>query len=105
MENVVQANLLAATASQEGAWNRAYNVACGSRTTLNVLATLIRNEVGENKPEALKIEPRYEEFRKGDIRHSLADISQVKELLGYFPVFSLQDGLKKASTWYLRSTV
>lgn len=101
--NVVQANLLAATASNEDAWNRAYNVACGSRTTLNELVALIRNEVSKENPGAETIEPKYEDFRKGDIRHSLADISQGQNLLGYHPQFFVRDGLKHAAKWYLKN--
>ncbi len=103
VENVVQANILAATTSNESAWNRTYNVACGCQTTLNKLVTLIRDEVSKKHPEAEIIEPKYEDFRQGDIRHSLADISQGRELLGYHPQFFIQDGLRKASDWYLKS--
>ena len=101
--NVVQANLLAATAPSEDAWNRAYNVACGSRTTLNELVALIREEVSKENPGAETIEPKYEDFRKGDIRHSLADISQGQNLLGYQPQFFVRDGLKHAAEWYLKN--
>jgi UDP-N-acetylglucosamine 4-epimerase len=101
--NVVQANLLAATASNENAWDRAYNVACGSRTTLNELVALIRNEVSKENPGAETIEPKYEDFRKGDIRHSLADITQGQKLLGYEPQFFVRDGLKHAAEWYLNN--
>lgn len=101
--NVVQANLQAATAPSEDAWNRAYNVACGSRTTLNELVALIRDEVSKENPGAKTIEPKYEDFRKGDIRHSLADISQGQKLLGYEPQFFVRDGLKHAAEWYLNN--
>jgi len=101
--NVVQANLLAATAPNEDAWNRAYNVACGSRTTLNELVAIIRDEVSKENPGAEAIEPKYEDFRKGDIRHSLADISQGQKLLGYEPQFFVRDGLKHAAEWYLNN--
>lgn len=102
VENVVHANILAATASNEDAWNRAYNVACGSRTTLNELAALIRDEVSKEHPRAKTIKPKYEDFRKGDIRHSLADISQGQKLLRYHPQFFVQDGLRHAAEWYLK---
>lgn len=103
VENVVQANILAAMAEKEKAWNRAYNVACGSRTTLNDLAALIRYEVVKEQPSAGAIEPKYGDFRTGDIPHSLADISNGRNYLGYQPQYSVREGLKHAANWYLRS--
>jgi len=98
--NVVQANLLAATTSRPEALGRAYNVAYGGRTTLNELFALIRAQVARLLPDVADRRPVYREFRAGDVRHSLADISPASALLGYRPDHSVAEGLKKASAWY-----
>lgn len=101
--NAVQANLLAAVAARKEALNRVYNVAYGRNTTLNRLFELIRERVAERHPEAEGILPTYKDFRAGDVRHSLADISAARELLGYVPRYSLEDGLQEAAAWYLEN--
>lgn len=100
IENCVQANLLAACAEKEEAWNQVYNVAFGERTTLNELFALLREEAVRSKPEAATAEPVYRDFRAGDVRHSLADIGKAQALLGYAPEFDVRDGLRKAGEWY-----
>jgi UDP-N-acetylglucosamine 4-epimerase len=95
IENVVQANLLAAF-SGEAAAGRAFNVALGGRTTLNELFTILRDGMAERGAPCAGIEPSYGDFRKGDIRHSHADISAAREALGYEPTVSLSDGLGEA---------
>lgn len=101
IDNVVQANILAACAGDE-ARGEAYNIAVGDRTTLNELFALIRKKVGEVMPEALAVAPAYRDFRPGDVRHSLADISKVQRLLGYSPSHSLEGGMSEAAKWYIR---
>ena len=101
IENTVQANLLAAVATNIEAVNQVYNVAVGFRTSLNVLyKTLVQNlnELGifYDKPA------RYQDFRDGDVRHSHADISKIKRLLGYTPTHNMLEGLSLAVPWYLR---
>jgi UDP-N-acetylglucosamine 4-epimerase len=99
IENVVQMNILAAAAPKE-ARNQIYNTAVGDRTTLNALFALIKENLvphGANPAHA----PRYKEFRKGDVRHSLADISKARTLLGYEPSHSLSAGLKTSIEWYV----
>lgn len=99
IDNVVQANLLASFAGGE-AKGKVYNVAYGERTTLNELFELIREEVARHKPEAANARPEYRDFRKGDVRHSLADINRAKTLLGYAPAWDVKKGLAVASDWY-----
>ena len=100
IDNCVQANILAALPlSAEGA-GQVYNVAVGDRTTLNELFYLLRDEVSRFKPEAAKSEPVYGPFRVGDVRHSQADISKARDLLGYAPRFSVREGLRLAADWY-----
>lgn len=101
IDNCVKANILAATVDTEKAVNQVYNVAFGENTTLNTLFELIRERVSSKVPAASGIEPIYRDFRAGDVRHSLADISKAQQLLGYSPEYSVRSGLSKAADWYL----
>ncbi|MCS7192986.1 MAG: LPS biosynthesis protein WbpP, partial [Armatimonadetes bacterium] len=92
VENCVQANLLAAKA--EGVAGEVFNVGAGKQTSVNELFRLIRSLVGVDH-----IEPIYEPPRPGDIRYSLADISKAQKLLGYKPLVSLEEGLKRTIEW------
>ncbi len=100
VDNVAQANLLAACVENKAAINQVYNVAFAERTTLNELFLLIRAQVEKVKPDVAQAAPIYRDFRAGDIRHGLADISKAKKLLGYAPTHSVGDGLVEAATWY-----
>ncbi len=102
IDNCVRANILAATVESEDARNQVYNVAFGERTTLTALFELIRERVSVQVPAAKEIEATYRDFRAGDVRHSLADISKAQDNLGYHPEFSVQAGLDKATDWYLK---
>ena len=99
IDNVVQANLLASYAADD-ARNLVYNVAFGQRTTLNELFGLIRDEVVRHKSEAAEAKPAYRDFRAGDVRHSLADITRARTLLGYEPEYDVRQGLRLAGDWY-----
>ena len=74
--NVVQANLAAATTANPKAVNQVYNVAIGQRTTLNELFTMLRQRLLPRCPHLRDYKPIHREFRAGDVRHSLADISR-----------------------------
>ncbi|MDR2727040.1 MAG: SDR family oxidoreductase [Deltaproteobacteria bacterium] len=99
IDNVVQANILAAHAPAE-ARNTVYNVAFGQRTTLNELFALIREEVARHAPEAAAATAVHRDFRAGDVRHSLADISRARQLLGFDPAIDVRQGLRLAGDWY-----
>lgn len=101
IENVIQANLLAATATEPETVNQVYNVAYGDRTTLNQIYLLIRDGLAAHRPDLKDLEPEYADFRAGDVRHSLADISKAARLLGYQPSHSARDGLNEALAWYV----
>lgn len=103
IENAVQANLLAATSAPE-ARNQVYNMAVGERTTLRQLFELIRRNL-EPHGVSGNVEPELREFRAGDVRHSLADTSKARRLLGYIPTHHISDGISLASSWYLSSAV
>src|SRR5207249_12329976 len=85
VDNAVQANLLAATVQNVEAVNKVYNVAVGERRTLNELFELLRERLLPEFPQLAAIEPRHRDFRPGDVRHSHADISRGRTLLGYEP--------------------
>jgi len=99
VENAVQANILAATANEEGK-NQVYNVALGDRTTLNELFSSLITALKSNEVNYSK-QAIYQEFRAGDVRHSQADISKAKNLISYQPEFRIQQGINKAMPWYI----
>ena len=101
IDNTVQANLLAATSVDAAARNQVYNVAVGERTTLNHLFESIRAELAPRFPHLADCKPVYRDFRAGDVRHSLADISKAQGLLRYEPTHTIRDGLKVAMHWYV----
>jgi UDP-N-acetylglucosamine 4-epimerase len=103
IDNVIQANHLAAVTSNKEAINQVYNVAHGERTTLNLLFEYLRDFTGKNDPEILKIKPVYGPVRGGDILHSQASIDKAKRLLGYSPVINVQEGLAESIGWYRRN--
>ena len=92
--NAIQANLLAATTKDSRALGQIYNIAYGERTSLNDLFELMVSELGADKVSSESCKPNYAHFRKGDVPHSLADISKARELLGYSPTVSVKDGLR-----------
>jgi UDP-N-acetylglucosamine 4-epimerase len=100
--NAVQANLLAATTADTGAVNQVYNVAVGQRTSLNELFEHLRAMLAPRFAHLRGSAPIYGDFRAGDVRHSLADISKANGLLGYEPTHAIGDGLSEAMEWYLR---
>ncbi|NRD69952.1 Vi polysaccharide biosynthesis UDP-N-acetylglucosaminuronic acid C-4 epimerase TviC [Psychrobacter okhotskensis] len=100
IENAVQANILAATATEE-AKNQVYNVAVGGRTTLNTLFSALKEHLEANGVSYTQA-PVYRDFRAGDVRHSQADISKIQNALGYEPQFDIIQGIEKAMPWYKR---
>ena len=99
--NVVQANLLAATTSNPDVVNTVYNVAVSDRTTLNQLYALLHSRLLPHYPQIQDVQPLYRDFRAGDVRHSLADISKAQRLLGYAPTQRIGQGLDIAMPWYV----
>jgi nucleoside-diphosphate-sugar epimerase len=92
IENVVSANLLAGDA--EAAHGKVINVACQNATTLNDVIALVGRAVGR------VLEPRYETGRTGDVKHSLADITRARELLGYKVLVPFEEGLLRTIDWF-----
>lgn len=94
VENAVQVNVKGMLTDNEAAFNKAYNVAVGEKFSVNELYQAVKNELGSD------FEPTYREERAGDVRHSLADISLAKELLGYQPTKRFEDGLKTTIAYF-----
>ena len=102
IDNAVQANILAATANDSDAIDQVYNVAVGDRTTLNELFESIRSCLSKQFPHLNNYKATYRDFRAGDVRHSLADISKAKKRLGYEPAYRIKEGIEVALDWYIR---
>jgi UDP-N-acetylglucosamine 4-epimerase len=102
VDNVVQINLLAALAGSEAA-NQVYNVALNDRTSLNQLHAMMCSLLAERFPHVASHKPTYVDFRKGDVRHSQADIGKAESMLGYAPTHRIGEGLKEAMDWYVRN--
>lgn len=98
--NVVQANILAATRSEDGAGSQVFNVALDQRTTLNQLFGLLKGRLLPLYPHLRLVEPQLSPFRPGDVRHSQADISLIRSALGYQPTHTVESGLDEALSWY-----
>lgn len=92
IDNVVEANLLAAKAPKTQ--GEAINVACGERVTVNQIIARINELLGKH------VRPNYVDPRPGDIKHSWADISLAERLIGYRPVVTFDEGLRRAIEWY-----
>lgn len=112
VEEVVQANLLAATLHERESVERrerpgdpsdgAYNVGLGGRTTLRELFVLLRSGMAELGAPCSELEPLFADFRVGDIRHSRADVTRTSEILGHRPRTSLASALHQTMRWLLR---
>lgn len=100
IENVLQINLLAATTDNPEAVNQVYNVAVGDRTTLNQLYDQLHINLSPAYPHLQDAKPVYRDFRAGDVRHSLADITKARTLLGYEPSHRIGEGVQVAMGWY-----
>jgi nucleoside-diphosphate-sugar epimerase len=96
VDNVVHANLQAAQTSK--GIGTVINIANGQRITLNQLLAELKDLTGKND-----VEPEYKEVRKGDVRHSLADVTRAKEFLDYQPKVGLREGLQRTIEWWKQS--
>jgi nucleoside-diphosphate-sugar epimerase len=94
VDNVVQANLLAGRAKETH--GEVVNVACGEAVTVNSIIDTINRLLGKH------VKPIYAPIRAGDIKHSLADITAARKLIGFEPVVLFREGLKKSIDWYRR---
>jgi len=109
IDNVIQMNILAGLTDNPEAFGEVFNVAAGGRNTLNELYKLIQNELNKHathqKPKTKNQKPIYKDFRPGDIRHSNADISKAKRIVGYEPTHDIYRGMEEAIEWYIENIV
>jgi len=96
IENVVEANMLAAFST--GAAGQVINVACGSRITINELASFLMDVIGK------RVDFRYLDPRPGEVRDSLASIAKAESLLGYQPKVDVWEGLRRIISWFSASS-
>lgn len=100
IDNVVQANLLALLAQNGKSLNTVYNVAYGEETALTQLFEFLREDLSAFDPEIRNVHAVHGPERRGDIPHSLADISKARRLLGYAPEVDVREGLRRTARWY-----
>ena len=100
IDNVIQANELAATTTNKNALNQVYNVACGEQSFLNDLVEELKSLLSEFDSEIKNVKIQYGSERIGDIKHSLASIKKAEEFLQYQPSHNVKQGLKTAISWY-----
>src|SRR3954462_13356264 len=98
VDNAVSANLLACTAPAEKVCGKVFNLACGGQVTLLQMSAALNRLLGT------KIAPILGAERAGDIKHSFADISLAQKTLGYRPLVSFEEGLKKTIEWYKQAS-
>ncbi len=103
VNNVVQANILAATTVETAVFGEAFNVAVGGRLTLNNLYRSIMTRLAQHVTNFTEKEPIYQDFRQGDIRHSNADITKIQQMLAYSPTHDIDSGLDECILWYIHN--
>jgi len=103
IDNVIQMNILAGTTQNPKAFGEAFNVAVGGRNTLNELYQLINEELEKHLSSYTPKKPIYRDFRPGDIRHSNADITKAKQVVGYMPTHDIYQGMEEAIEWYIQN--
>lgn len=94
VDNAVQANLLASAASASEVSGKTFNIATGTRYSLNETYRILQRIIGFPEP------PKFALSRSGDVRHSLADVRLAEKYLGYFPEVTFEDGLRRTVEWY-----
>lgn len=103
IDNVIEMNIRAMLTTNKEALNTVYNVACGARTTLNDLITILKEELSAFDVKIKQIAVKNGPERAGDVPHSHASIEKAKTLLGYDPKFVLREGLHESMQWYWKN--
>lgn len=102
IENVVQANILAAAVENQQASNKIYNIAGGSRTTLNNLYSMLKTEYEKITNTPYKLKAIYSDFRFGDIKHSLASIDLAHNFLHYKVAVKIENGIEPTIKYFVK---
>ena len=100
VDNIVQANVLAATAPDPAVTGTVYNCGCNGRTDLRQLFAMIRDDLAKDVPEVANAEPVFESPRPGDITHSQAAIDKISAALGYAPTHQVDEGMTETVAWF-----
>jgi UDP-N-acetylglucosamine 4-epimerase len=100
VDNIVQANILAATAVDPAVTGTVYNCGCNGRTDLRQLFAMIRGDLAKDFPDVAKAEPSFEPPRAGDIAHSQAAIDKISAALGYSPTHQVAEGMAETVAWF-----
>jgi len=100
VDNIVQANLLAATAPDPAVTGTVYNCGCNGKTDLKQLFAMIRDNLARTLPEVASAEPAFEGPRVGDVAHSQAAIDKISAALGYVPSHMVEDGMAETVAWF-----
>jgi len=100
IDNIVQANLLAGTATDAGVTGTVYNCGCNGRTNLSELFAMIRDDLAKDLPDLATVEPTFEPPRAGDVAHSQASIDKIQAALGYVPTHQVTEGMAETVTWF-----
>ncbi len=100
VDNIVQANILAAMTSDPAVAGTVYNCGCNGRTNLKELFAMIRDDLSKDAPEIATAEPTYEAPRPGDIPHSQAAIDKIQAALGYAPTHQVAEGMSETVDWF-----
>ncbi|MDD5716269.1 MAG: SDR family oxidoreductase [Sulfuricurvum sp.] len=101
IDNVVQANILAGTTTNEAAFGTVFNTAVGGRLTLNDLYRSISERLETNREGFISKAPIYRDFRAGDIRHSNANIDKIQSILDFHPTHNINSGMDECIRWYI----
>ncbi|MBA3398270.1 MAG: SDR family oxidoreductase [Deltaproteobacteria bacterium] len=104
VDNIVQANILAATALDPAVTGQVYNAGCNGRTDLRQLFAMIRDNLAKDIPAVADAEPAFEPPRAGDIAHSQASIDKITEALGYVPTHQVAEGMTETVSWFTART-
>jgi len=100
VDNIVQANLLAATVPDPAVTGTVYNCGCNGRTDLKQLFAMIRDNLAKTMPEVASAEAVFEAPRAGDVAHSQAAIDKISAALGYVPSHMVDDGMAETVAWF-----
>ena len=103
IDNAVQINILSALSDNAKASDQVYNVALNEQVSLNQLYQMIEDRLIKKLGNLTIKSPIYREFRRGDVRHSLADISKAQLILGYDPCCKVAEGLNRTIEWYTKN--
>ncbi len=101
IDNAIEANILAALTDNPESKGQVYNVALHDQTSLNELFIYIKEALKKRIPEIVIQQPNYQDYRAGDVLHSLANIEKAKTLLGFEPRYRIQEGLEMSMDWYV----